>query len=319
VVVPGLSEATTTGGIPMAQLGGGLRMSWVAIERIARERAGAPGARGGRPYRDDAERLSGEQLMGKLRDLGLNLDRAALETVCQDAVSAQEVAEGLLPPSQRHTTESDWAWLAILTLWQRWWPAKLCLETIDDRMQAGYVEYQRDSGAATDVWLGVWADVLALCDREGIITVEAFDDRFVITQSLFNWNQDLEQELGNAGLHDPAKLRARIDVGEEFLRRFDDVDDLTAENWRRAIGEAWFWLGETATADELFRQWLESDPQWGYGWIGWASGYLPQPSIQVPADHRRAEELLCQGLAVNGVRDPDAVSQWLRDAREESL
>lgn len=300
----------------MADPGGGLRMSWVAIERIAREQAGAPDTRGGRPYRDDAERLTDEQLLGKLRDLGLDLDRAALEELCADAVSAQEVVEGLLPRAERRTTESDWAWLAVLTLWQRWWPDKLCLETIDDRMQAGYREFQHDAGAATDVWLRVWADVLALCDREGITRVEVFDDRFVISQSLFNWNQDLEQELGNAGLHDPAKLRARIDVGEEFLRRFDDVHGLTAENWRRAIGEAWFWLGETATADALFRRWLEADPQWGYGWIGWASGYLPPPSVQVPTDHQRAEDLLRQGLAVSGVRDRDAITEWLGDVRE---
>jgi hypothetical protein len=56
-----------------------------------------------------------------------------------------------------------------------------------------------------------------------------------------------------------------------------DCDQLVAENWRPAIAEAWFWLGETAKADRLY-----------------------------------------QGFDVAGVRDRDAIAEWLRQAREDS-
>jgi hypothetical protein len=53
----------------------------------------------------------------------------------------------------------------------------------------------------------------------GIDSIEEFDERFRGTQSLFNWIQDLEDELWNAGLADRQFLTARIAVCEEGLRR----------------------------------------------------------------------------------------------------
>jgi hypothetical protein len=298
-----------------------LAISWVTLERWAREAAGPRDAGRSRPYRDDAEPLTDAQLLEKLRRFGIELDRAGLEALCRDALSAQEVAAQLvdhhLSDAEQNTPEVDWVWLAVLALWQRWWPAKPCLETIDDKIQDGYTRLeQRDVDAATDQWLEAWSDVLHLCDATGITTIAGFDERFPMTQSLFNWHQDLEMELGNAGLDDPAKLRARIAVGEEIMSRFTDCDRLVVENWRRAVAEAWFWLGETARADHLYRDWLDNDPQWGFGWIGWASGYMPPPGKGLPTDHQRAEELLRQGYAVAGVRDRDAIAGWLRLARD---
>ncbi len=158
--------------------------------------------------------------------------------------------------------------------------------------------------------------MLHLCDAAGVTTIGGFDERFPLSQSLFNWHQDLELELGNAGLDEPAKLHARIAVGEEILRRFTDCDQLAVENWRRAIAEAWFWLGETVEADRLYGGWLDADPQWGFGWIGWAAGYMPPPGKGLPGDHQHAEELLRQGHAVTGVRDRDAITEWLQLARK---
>jgi hypothetical protein len=41
-----------------------------------------------------------------------------------------------------------------------------------------------------------WSDVLRLCDATRIDSIEAFDDRFPMTQSLYNWSQDLLDWLG---------------------------------------------------------------------------------------------------------------------------
>ncbi|HEX2807875.1 MAG TPA: hypothetical protein VHN80_17075 [Kineosporiaceae bacterium] len=294
-------------------------IAWVTLERLTRERADTiPGGRD-RPYRADAERLSDEELLGKLRAFGIDLDRPMLEALCRDALSAQEVAVRLmdLSATDPHLQQSDWIWLSVLTLWQRWLPDQLCMETIDDQMQDGYATSGQDLGAATDLWLQAWSGVLQLCDAAGITTIAGFDAQFPLTQSLFNWNQDLEMELGNAGLADPAKLQARLAVGAELARRFTDVNPLTTQNWRRAIAESWFWLGETATADQMYRDWLDADPQWGYGWIGWADGHLPPARTGAPIDRRRAEELLQQGYAVPGVRDRDAIAEWLEQTRKD--
>ncbi len=87
---------------------------------------------------------------------------------------------GLGNEAQTRTPESDWVWLAVLALWQRWWPAKPCLETLDDKIQDGYAALRKHLAAATDRWLDAWSDVLALCDAVGVTTIAAFDGRFPV-------------------------------------------------------------------------------------------------------------------------------------------
>jgi hypothetical protein len=177
---PGLAEILarassspfyTGAGEPAVGKSAPFSISWVTVKRWAREAAGPRGPLRGRPYRDDAESLTDAQLLDKLRDVGIELDRAGLEMSCRAALSAEEVASQLmddhLSAAQRDTPEVDWVWLAVLTLWQRWWPAKPCLETVDDKIQEGYARMAQERGAATDLWLDAWSDVLHLCDAAG--------------------------------------------------------------------------------------------------------------------------------------------------------
>ena len=118
--------------------------------------------------------------------------------------------------------------------------------------------------------------MLRLCDATRISSIEEFDDRFPLTQSLFNWIQDLEMALENAGRDDREMLQALIDFCEESFRRFPREDQLMTENRRRALGGAYFDAGTTEKAEELFGSSLDADPGWGWGWIGWADCYLPR-------------------------------------------
>lgn len=101
------------------------------------------------------------------------------------------------------------------------WPDRVCLELLDDKMQAGYAQdAEHNVHTAAVTWLDAWADVLRLCDAAGISSIEEFDDRFPLTQSLYNWNQDLEMPLENAGRDDGEMRQALVDFCEESLRRF---------------------------------------------------------------------------------------------------
>jgi hypothetical protein len=64
-----------------------------------------------------------------------------------------------------------------------------------------------------------------------------------MTQSLYNWSQDLQNTLWNAGLRNHELLLARIGVCEEALRRFPREDQLMTENCRRALAESYFEAG----------------------------------------------------------------------------
>ncbi|MPZ16976.1 MAG: hypothetical protein GEV06_03525 [Luteitalea sp.] len=252
-------------------------ISYVAMERIAeREVASKAKSRKGResrPFRAYARRWTDKDLLARLHAVGIDLDRPTLRGLCERTLSAEEITTSLLHErtftGTRQGWDRDWVWICVATLWQRWFPEIPSFERLDDRMQDGYaLVASGKTAAACRTWLEASDDVLHILDKAHITSIGEFDDRFRGTQSLFNWHQDLESELWNAGLQDRYFHRARIAVGEEFLNRFGSDDDLVTENWRRAVAESYYELGETSQADALYREWLTADPQWGWGWIG---------------------------------------------------
>jgi hypothetical protein len=76
-------------------------------------------------------------------------------------------------------------------LWGRWWPERVCVEFLGDKIQAGYDALERrEAAGAAAIWLDAWSDVVRLCDLTGIDSIWAFDDRFPMYPSLLNWSQD---------------------------------------------------------------------------------------------------------------------------------
>jgi tetratricopeptide (TPR) repeat protein len=269
--------------------------------------------------RSDATRLTDGELLAKLRSFGIEMDRPTLERLCDQALSAEEIAQPLLDQRTFHgrqqQMESDWIWICLSALWQRWFPDKPSFEALDDKMQAGYE--LRDSGAVAvcRVWLEAWNDVLRILDKAGMRSIQEFDERFGGSQSLFNWIQDLEDELWNAGLEDRQFLTARIALCEEGLRRFRTDDDLMTENRRRALAESYYELGEPDKAEALYRGWLHLDPRWGWGWIGWSDCYRFTRTER--RDWSRCEQILREGLSIADVRDHADIADRLADACEE--
>jgi tetratricopeptide (TPR) repeat protein len=295
-------------------------LSWVAMERIY-EREILPDAKlrqqaGARPLRVHAKHLTDEELLARLRSFDLEIDRGWLERNCERALSAEEIAGPLMDQSRSRGQESDWIWICVATLWRRWFPEQPSFEELDDKMQAGYeLLASREVGAACRIWLEAWNDVLRLLDKAGIQSIEEFDERFRGTQSLFNWIQDLESELWNAGLEDRQFLSARIALCEEGLRRFRSDEGLMVENRRRALAESYFELGETEKAEALYREWLDADPCWGWGWIGWSDCFRFTRTEGV--DLNRCEQILREGFAVADVRDRADIADRLADVCEE--
>src|SRR5438067_7756011 len=279
-------------------------MSGVAIDRIVERKRAADAGYGeqsaGRVLRSDAKRLTDGELLAKLRSFGIELDRPSMERLCDQALSAEEIAQRLLNQRTFHgrheQMESDWIWICLSALWQRWFPEKPSFEMLDDKMQAGYELAESGAVAVCRVWLEAWSDVRRLLDKAGMQSIQEFDQRFQGTQSLFNWIQDLEGELWNAGLNDRQFLAARIALCEEGLRRFPTDDDLTTENRRRALAESYYELGEPDKAEALYRGWLHLDPCWGWGWIGWSDCYRFTRTER--KNWSRCEQILRQGLSI---------------------
>lgn len=305
-----------------------MNISWVTIDRFCEEQRSSDEKirrlvdANDRPLRSSAAGLSDEQLLQKLESFGLHLDRDDLERLCAGALSAEEASRPLIDScgfrSEHERVQGEWIWICLTALWQRWWPDKVCLELLDDKVQDGYHLLERDEGGCARVWLSAWSDVRCLCDATGVRSIADFDDRFPMTQSLYNWSQDLEEVLWNAGLRDRDLLVARIGVCEEALRRFPHEDRLMTENRRQALAGTCFEVGEVDEAEEHFRTWLAADPRWGFGWIAWAVWYFSPAASDRPRDYAKAEQLLREGYSTPGVRDRDAIAGWLKSLCEET-
>ncbi len=290
------------------------RLSFVAMDRMVEEKARTdPQLRARRPLRPTARALSDEELLDKLQPLFGDLDCENFRRLCVSHVSAQEMVAGHEVDGPGRF-DADWPWLAAAVLWERWAPDIPNFEMVDDAMQAGY--HQPDDLQQGEIWLDVWSQLLAIADRRRLTTLDQIDDAFAGTQSLYNWVQDVELELGNGRQAIDRFVSERRSYCEEYLARFGEEHPEIDRGMRRAIAETYNEAGDLETVDRLYREWLTADPGWGWGWIGWADGYwLMTPRGK---DFARGEEILREGLAVAEPRDRAYILERLADLYAES-
>ena len=187
-----------------------MKMSWVTLDRICEEERISDTTirrlfeHSNRPLRSGAAQLSDEDLLEKLRGFGFDLDRPGLAQLCEGALSAEEVARPLMDRCDFRTDRGEWratgSGSAWSRLWQRWWPDKVCLELLDDKVQAGYHELERNGDRGAPPPGSLHGRTCCACATPRAFTRSAkFDDRFPMTQSLFNWSQDSRTHSGTRG------------------------------------------------------------------------------------------------------------------------
>ncbi len=303
-----------------------MEMSYSALNRILENHLKSDAAlrkrmekSGPKVVLSDGRKLTDEALMDKLACFGVTVDRQTFGEWRKEFLSAEAMFKGIIDKWHIDVKEKeiDWIWVCLAVLWERWSPEKPSLEMIDDMMQAGYEKSAKsDEVAACDIWLKVWGQLLEIADRKNVPSLHDLDRIFRGSQSIFNWVQDLETELWNAGIKEKQFIAERIFFCEEFLRRFPYGDPLILENMKRALGGAYFDAGEREKADSLFQEWLYDDPRWGWGWIGWADCYWLNPGSD--KDYETAEKILKKGVAVPDVRDREDLLERLQGIYSET-
>lgn len=300
-------------------------MSYIALNRIVEERMAQDAS-----YRRDLERkrrpllshgrsMLDDELLAKLRQLGIDAQPPWIVDSFPNFVSAEAMSSAMVACAEAGLpgAEADWVWIAITCLWERWQPNLPNMEMVDDKMQAGYAALNAgDTLQACRLWLETWHGILDIIDRAGVDSLDDFDDQFGGTQSVFNWVQDLETELHNAGIDEPRFFHERISLCEMMLDRFSD-GKLSIDNFKAALAESHFELGNRQTGDRLFRAWLDETPQWGSGWISWSDYYWLFPKAE-RNDPPRAEQILQEGLATPGVENRLHILERLLDLYEET-
>jgi len=171
---------------------------------------------------------------------------------------------------------------------------------IDDKIQEGYRLILEDNcPAGCDQWLDAWDAIKKLFVENIADGVNDLDTKYNFTQFIRNYVQDMEMELGNAGRCDKSYHLKRSIYCEELLQWCGD-NELLVSNTRRALANGYFDYGDEQKGEKLYSEWLQDDPDWGWGYIGWSDCYLIGPNNN---RYEKAEEILLAGYSRSGLRD----------------
>lgn len=132
--------------------------------------------------------------------------------------------------------------------------------------------------------LMAWKQLWKLMERENNFSDQLGSD--VLDWQIGNWANDLTMLLHNAG-----RYKELIAVNEQILQiswMNKGDSNLFHENAKRDIADAYADMGNVEKSYELYREYLEKDPLWGWGWIGY---YRQLNDNDDPMFHDVIEEL----------------------------
>ena len=186
----------------------------------------------------------------------------------------------------------------------------------DDLMDKGYDLAEKNKPAkACDAWLALWEEVKNRIDP-GIQNIEKTETLILGSEPIFNWCQDIEMELGNAGRNDPGYHGKRITFCDAFCARFPESDEGILFNMKRAVAESHFALGDIDLSERCFKSLIELYPDNAWAYIGWGDMYLWPPRKDVRPDYERAEQIYRMALS-RDLPDEDEVMERIEAVQKE--
>jgi tetratricopeptide (TPR) repeat protein len=252
--------------------------------------------------RKKLRKMSTEEIIDKLRSMNVEFDKTRFKEQTRSYISATRLADDCYYTQafDAEGPDEDFIWFAILELWKRLSPEQINIEMIDDSMQDGY-ELIGNGSCIEGVreWVAAWDMIRAIVPQHIKSVWEA--DQFLpepLTQSIYNWSQDFEMELHDAGIDDESYFLKRIKYCREFRDIFPDTDESILHSTYRAEAESYLALGDAETAEKLFKDLVGEFPDNIWGYVGWGDMYcFGRYSEKIPPDYDRAEEIYRMGFA----------------------
>jgi len=255
--------------------------------------------------------MSTERIVQKLRELGVDFREEVFLKDVRQFRSAVELSEHWwdVHPVTAEDHEEDFIWSAAIVLWERLAPDVVNVEMLDDMMRKGYSlteEGQFTEGC--NLWLDLWEilkgwftpDMRSIWDAERVFNGSDF---------LFNWCQELERRLGEAGSMDPSFHERRLAFCREFCRLFPETDESLLIRMRVAEARSLFALARADEGDSAFEALTQEYPHLAWPVIEWGDMYhRPRMNDVVRPDLERAKRIYRMGL---GRDDDEAVNRRL--------
>ena len=199
-------------------------------------------------------KMGTSEIIEKLESMNIDFEIERFKKQAQNYISAIQLAEDhyYTQNFQAPGQDEDFIWLAILELWNRIIPEKFNMEMIDDLIQGGYENIDKqDSRSGIEKWEKAWNMIMSIVPPQVKSVKDA--DKFLsgLSQSIFNWCQDFEMELANAGRGEDSFHMKRIKYCQDFCRIFPDSDESIIKNLLSAEAESYTKLGDLEKAKKL--------------------------------------------------------------------
>ncbi len=253
---------------------------------------------------EEIEELTTKEIILKLRGFGVNFNEERFQKDVRSFYSACELADHWRKkyPVTAIGYDLDYIWMACVVLWKRLAPDIMNSEQLDDLMQKGYdlvlAGGKHKTVEGCKLWLQVWDDLKPRFTND-MKSIENAEKVFSGMQSLYNWCQDFEQELHNAGNYDQSFYQKRIEYCKEFCSFFPNSDELLILNMRRAEAESYFSLGKVEQGNQAFEALIKDFPDNVWGYIGWADMYYLFNSSGIEKNLMKAKEIYQRALKIN--------------------
>jgi hypothetical protein len=245
--------------------------------------------------------LSTEEIVGRLRKLGVDTTRGAYRALAEGRTSAWALSESWREASRRKQLsryDDDFLGLAACELWRRYCPERPSIEMLDDEMQAGYRRSMDGEGAlACAHWTRVW-EAISERLRPEMRTIDDAAAVFSGTQALYDWIQDYLIEIHNVAVDQRSYAETGVRLCEEVLAQFPDESELFLINCRSDMGELLCLAGEPERGERVFLELIRDCPDTaaGYARLAHLLGYGPTPGSE-PIDRQGAQRVLEEALA----------------------
>jgi len=183
-------------------------------------------------------------------------------------------------------------------------------------------EQAGDHAAAAVIGLGVWDELRELMTLLEATHMGQMDS--VTTYDLPYWAACLSDELSAATFKSEGFAEMQLAYCKSYIEMHEGLLDKeigNLGNLRNDLASAYCARGETDIADALYEEWLGAEPEWGFGWIGWADHYSFgrwEAALKI-RDLDKAERILKRGSAVKNVSDRDVMEERLERVQEEKV
>jgi len=180
-------------------------------------------------------------------------------------------------------------------------------------------EMENNFVAASNAGLTTWIylkKLMTVLDAKNVCDLE-----YETMYDLLYWATSLVNNLQNASRDDKSFFQKKHDFCKEYIemhKNYLDKNMRNLGNIRRAFAECYIDICDFETCDNLFSKWLQQEPDWGWGWIGWSDCYwLFQEKHK--QNLKKAIHILEQGLSVKKVNDKNHMIDRLNGLKNKML